>query len=372
MRIDYIWYSKFLPLPKDTHKKIALVTISLAGGGAERSLGILSTMLSGLGHTVHIVTLREDIEVPYTGTLFNLGSYKFTDDSLTARWGHLKRLRAYLIQHNFDLIIDNRSRPSLLKEICYTQYIYRNLKVAFMVRSARLETYFPKPISIAKRLYNNSNFIGVSKRICDKITETYGFRNTNHIYNAIPQFSVAETSSTLPSTYILGYGRLVDDVKNFSLMISAFAKANLKTPLVIMGDGQDNEKLVILAKKLNVSNKIYFVGHQRQPSSIVKNALFTLLTSHYEGFPMVLVESLSLGTPVISVDCESGPNEIVQHGHNGLLVPNYDIVALSNAIRMFVLDGELLAHCKSNAKDSVAHLSQEQISNDWNTLINSL
>ena len=90
MRIDYIWYSKFLLLPKDTHKKIALVTISLAGGGAERSLGILSTMLSRLGHSVHIVTLRDDIKVPYTGTLFNLGSYKSNDDNVLDQWNSLK------------------------------------------------------------------------------------------------------------------------------------------------------------------------------------------------------------------------------------------------------------------------------------------
>ena len=359
-------------MPKDTHKKIALVTVSLAGGGAERSLGILSTMLSGLGHTVHIITLRDEVEVPYTGTLFNVGSYKTKDDNIRTRWSHLRRLRSYLIQHNFDLIIDNRSRPSLSKEICYTQYIYRNLKVVFMVRSARLATYFPKSTFVVKNIYKGSHFIGVSKRIGTKITEKYGFKNVNHIYNAVPEFLDIENDIIVPDTYILGYGRLVDDVKNFSLMISAFAKANLKLPLVIMGEGQDKERLSILAKELKISNKVYFIGHQKDPSSIVKNALFTLLTSHYEGFPMVIIESLALGTPVISVDCESGPKELINHGSNGLLVENYDEASLARAIRMLALDGELLANCKTNTKNSVLHLSQEQISNEWSKFLNRL
>jgi glycosyltransferase involved in cell wall biosynthesis len=59
----------------------------------------------------------------------------------------------------------------------------------------------------------------------------------------------------------------------------------------------------------------------------VQNARFTVLTSHYEGFPMSMVESLALGTPVVTVDCNSGPREIVIDEYNGLLVENYNVKA---------------------------------------------
>jgi glycosyltransferase involved in cell wall biosynthesis len=59
------------------------------------------------------------------------------------------------------------------------------------------------------------------------------------------------------------------------------------------------------------------------PFDIVQNARFTVLTSHYEGFPMSMVESLAL-TPVV-VDCNSGPREIVIDEYNGLLVENYNV-----------------------------------------------
>jgi glycosyltransferase involved in cell wall biosynthesis len=63
----------------------------------------------------------------------------------------------------------------------------------------------------------------------------------------------------------------------------------------------------------------------------VQNARFTVLTSHYEGFPMSMVESLALGTPVF-VDCNSGPREIVIDEYNGLLVENYNVKSSRNCL----------------------------------------
>ena len=359
-------------MPKDTHKKIALVTISLSGGGAERSTAFLSQMLTGLGHTVHIICIRDGVSYPYEGTLFNLGADKREEEGLITKYKHLKRLKNYLHNEQFDLVIDSRSRSSALKEWVYTKYIYKAKKVLYMVRSARLETYFPAPDVLAKWFYGKHHFVGVSKSIAAKIKARYGFKHIHQVYNPIPQMTFGESNVSLPETYLLGYGRLVDDVKNFSLMISAFAKANLKLPLVIMGDGPDAKKLATLSKSLGINDKVIFIGHQSNPAPVVERALCTLLTSHYEGFPMVLVESLALGTPVISVDCDSGPKEIVQNGINGMLVANYDEVALSTAIRTFVLDGELASRCQKNAQESVKHLAAEHIALDWKKLLDSL
>jgi glycosyltransferase involved in cell wall biosynthesis len=72
------------------------------------------------------------------------------------------------------------------------------------------------------------------------------------------------------------------------------------------------------------------------PFDIVQNARFTVLTSHYEGFPMSIVESLALGTPVVAVDCNSGPREIVIDEYNGLLVENYNVKNLAAAFNRMI------------------------------------
>ena len=95
--------------------------------------------------------------------------------------------------------------------------------------------------------------------------------------------------------------------------------------------------------------------------------------SRYEGFPRVLIESLSTGTPVISVNCESGPNEIVNHENNGLLVENFNIQNLSEAYNRFILEEDLYLHCKQNAEKSIEHLKIENIAAQWtNYLKNEL
>lgn len=81
------------------------------------------------------------------------------------------------------------------------------------------------------------------------------------------------------------------------------------------------------------------------------------------------VESLSIGTPVVSVDCKSGPNEIIIHEKNGLLVENYNPQKLGDAMKRLFEDKELYSQCKAYAKDSVQHLSQRNIIQEWQKIL---
>jgi glycosyltransferase involved in cell wall biosynthesis len=124
-----------------------------------------------------------------------------------------------------------------------------------------------------------------------------------------------------------------------------------------------------MVQKMSLTSEIEFLPYMSSPYQIVKKAKFSILTSRYEGFPMVLTESLHLGTPVISVDCESGPKEIIKNEHNGLLVENYNVKALTEAMDRMVKDEELYLNCKANATASVAHLSKKQIGLQWQSIL---
>ena len=84
---------------------------------------------------------------------------------------------------------------------------------------------------------------------------------------------------------------------------------------------------------------------------------------------MVLVESLSLGTPVISLDIISGPSEIIQHNKNGLLIPERSIPLFAEGLQKLCYDDTLYESLKRNSKSSVAQFSMQTISKKWNQIL---
>lgn len=149
------------------------------------------------------------------------------------------------------------------------------------------------------------------------------------IYNPVNQM-VADTAKRINSSsvqkedYLLCVGRL-EPQKAFHYAIEAFAKIELTYPnlrLKIVGTGSLEADLKTLAKRLGIIGRVDFEGFKKDMIPYYLKARATVLTSLYEGFPNVLVESITLGTPVVAFDCPSGPREIIQQGVNGVLV-NY-------------------------------------------------
>ena len=136
------------------------------------------------------------------------------------------------------------------------------------------------------------------------------------------------------------------------------------------GEGEDNEKLMAMTKARQMEDHVVFLPYQNNTSPLFENALFTVLTSKNEGFPNILIESLSCGTPVVAYDCKSGPSEIISHENNGLLVENQDINAMTEAIDTMISNSEVYQICKKNALESVERFDIETIGNQWLKFLN--
>ncbi len=353
-------------------KKVAIVSHSLGEGGAERFAGLLSFMLADSGFEVHSIIVNDCVDYSYTGTLFNLE--KESSGSFFRKLKKGKILRNYLVQNNIEIVIDGRSRNVFLRELI-TRFIYRNLKIYYIIHSYNFQIYFPSSKFWSRILYKNVKaLICVSKAIEEKAKKLYKFQNTVTIYNP---FFIAEEEmkkEVLESkNVILFFGRFEEKAKNFTLLLEAFLQSKIYKKgyhLRLMGAGSD---LDLIRKKiaiLNLNDFVEIVAFKENPFDEVREAKFTVLTSNFEGFPLSIVESLALGTPVIAVDCNSGPREIIQNEFNGLLVENNNPKAFAEAINRFVDDNELYNFCKKNARESVKHLSLKNISEQWKNLLN--
>lgn len=132
---------------------------------------------------------------------------------------------------------------------------------------------------------------------------------------------------------VLGVGRLTAQ-KAFNVLIEAFAQVRKSQParLLILGEGEERPMLEAQIRQLELEQDVDLPGFVSNPYSYMADAALFVLSSRWEGLPTVLVEAMSLRTPVIATDCPSGPREILMDGQYGQLVPMDDPRALALAI----------------------------------------
>jgi glycosyltransferase involved in cell wall biosynthesis len=350
--------------------KIAMVGDCLSGGGAEKVHAQLSVFFAKKGIEVNNCIFLDWITYEHSGSVLNLGKIDPKGFFVIRKWKRFLAFRKFIRQNEFDYIIDFRMRTAILQEVLISKLIYGKGTV-YSVRSGILRFYFPKSQMMSRWIYKDKRIHTVSKAICEKIVAGRFADNPHYIYNPVDlkdidikkiAFSVSE------SKYIIAVGRMNDDIKQFGKLITAYSKSGLpdrNIKLLILGEGKNKQQYMALSQSLGLRNFVVFVDFAENPFPYYKNALFSVLSSKNEGFPNVLVEALASGIPAVAFDCFSGPNEIISHKQNGLLVEDQNFHELANAMDMMAGDQNLYNFCKQNARQSVEQFSIENIGGQW-------
>jgi glycosyltransferase involved in cell wall biosynthesis len=351
--------------------KICLIGESLANGGAEKAMALLSQFFSSKGIEVHNVIVLDQVAYDYSGELLNLGKMKNATNGPINKFARFIALRKYLKKHEFDYIIDFRIRVSFLQEFFISRFLY-NAPTVYTVHSAMTDLYFPSVKSLGNIVYKKAfGIVAVSHAIEKIVRRDYGLQNVSTIHNAIDIAAIQTKSDAFvpnEGKYVLAAGRMKDNVKQFDKLIDVYAKSDLPAKginLVILGDGENLTTLKKLAMRSGVEEKIIFKGRVDNPFPYMKHSQFFVLSSKREGLPTVILESFASGKPVVSFDCVSGPAEMIVHEKNGLLVPDQDFEKLTLAINRLASDDDLYDQCIAGTKTAAAPFSLENIGRQW-------
>lgn len=353
------------------NKKIAFVIHSLGRGGAEKVVSELSIYWQKKGYELTLIVFENEVGYPIGGKLINLNipsGSGLIDRGLTLlkrAW----RLKKIYQQTKFDLVIavmETASFPSILVN---HQTIASN--------HCNPDLYFSK----AEWKISNYLFPKAQKVVCVSQVAMQAFKSKLlsstaliTIYNPVnfqrlTDYSKQTAAIKIDGKYIIAVGRL-EQQKRLDRLIQAYADSKLRheAKLLILGEGRLRSQLEQQVIKLGLLGQVLMPGNIENPHPNIAAAEFLALSSDHEGFPMVLIEALAIGKPIISTDCATGPNEIIQHGQNGLLVPVDNTLALRDALDELYFNKALHQYLISNAAASVAHLSIDAIAANWEAL----
>ena len=328
--------------------KLLFLIPSLRGGGAERVAVNLIPFLSKY-FDLTLVLLENKIEYELPEADFNLISIS----------KELNSIKGHLINTPFHIAKFYRLVKSLSPDIVLSfmeQANILNLAVSKLTKHKTIITQHVVPskqfshkgllgkviFETSKRLYNSTqSIIAVSKGVRDDLYKSYSIKK--HIivipnpidFDFIKRKSLELPGIKLTQKFFLCPGRLVIAHKAQDLLLRAFKKVLLSSPSVLLlfaGDGPDLFKLEALSKDLGISNNVIFLGWRKDLWPLMNCSIATVLASRYEGWPMVLIEAMAAGSPVIATDCPHGPKEILDDGRLGMLVSMEDENALSKAM----------------------------------------
>lgn len=186
--------------------------------------------------------------------------------------------------------------------------------------------------------------VGVSRGVASELTGAVGVPadRVHTIYNPVVSPTILRAAE-LPTGHhwldhpgprvVLSAGRLTG-LKDFSTLLTAFAKLCVRCParLIVLGKGRLRPELLVQAQRLGVSEHVDFPGFVSNPYAFMSKASLFVLSSRHEGLPTVLIEAMACGCPVVSTNCPFGPDEILEDGRWGELVPVGDAKALAEAM----------------------------------------
>lgn len=328
-------------------KRIAIAIDSLAGGGAEKVMLTLAKTLLELGHEPHFLVMHNNCSYTIPDGLkvhFCFDEKERNIDSFWRQKTSVQKLNKLVEQlqirfGRFDLFLSNLDKTNLLMTKIGVSPLYcivHNSIAEELKRQLKLGPFAYLNMLKAKKSLNGQHLITVSEGIEQEVLNSLQISpaSIQTIYNPFDFDDILtlanEIVTVIPQVdYLIHVGRFAKQ-KRHDVLFKALKLTRCNLPIVLLC--HNKKKALKSAKKYGVEDRIILPGFQKNPFPWIKHAKALVLSSDFEGFGNVLIESMICGTPVVSTNCPHGPSEILTGYLAPYLVPRRNPTALAKMI----------------------------------------
>lgn len=361
-------------------------------GGIERVLAGKANYLVNQGHEVSFVKIYKNSDEPYFHFDPKIKFYNL-DFDFDEQKGLKKKLKFNQNKKEFIQKINRlfyEIKPDIaISTFCkYSKFIYKCDDGSKKIIERHFAKYkrnqifvktdkFPlgKAISYLYRLKDYNIVMHFDKFVVLTEEDKEDWGNLPNIV-AIPNpvtFKPDKTSDC-DKKRVIAMGR-ISKQKQYDVMLQIWQDVVEKHPdwnLVVFANGGNPEKLKKLARKLKIQDHFEVHPTTREVEQELVNSSIYLMTSKYEGFPLVLLEAMSCGLPVVSFACKCGPKDMITNGSDGFLIDPGDNVNFANKINLLIENEQLRKEMGKNASQSIQRFSEDKVMKKWTDLFAEL
>lgn len=254
-------------------------------------------------------------------------------------------------------------RKKLLPSTKIIAWQHNNANTYINVYAKKFKTAYINGLSMADRV------------VCltDSDYDKYKYYNSSitRIYNPLT-IDNEEKITNLNNKIISFVGRLSIEHKGIDYLIEVASKLPLGWKIKIAGTSDDNSMKQInsLIKNYKVQDKIIFCGALKNDDMIdhYLNSSLYIMTSRWEGLPLVLAEAMSFGLPIIAFE-NTGANEVLNYGEFGRLVENGNVEEMSKELELFTNNIQLRTEYQKKSLERVKDFYLERIISEWENVL---
>jgi len=345
-------------------------------GGAERVAINLAKEFSNY-YKVHLISLfNEKKQEMETMEKYKCHTINEKTVSITKKIFMLSnKLKKYLIKNEIDILF------------AITAGV--NTVAIMATRGTHVKTVYCEHSNLENRTYGKKHqlrqYLGAKKMnkivtLTERDRDNFIriFKTPKHKLEVIPNwFNIEQTDNKqykIDSKRIITAGRL-EKVKGHDLLVKVAQKvkeSHRDWIWEIYGDGKYREEIEQNIKNNNLQDFVILKGNINNLKDVYKDYAMFVLTSYYEGMPLVLLEAQQANLPIISFDCPTGPSEIIVDSKNGFIIPTYDVEKMADKINELIENRNKREQFSNNAKININKFNKRNVLNKWINLIENV